>query len=183
MKTKIIAIVCLFLISSFALTVKAEETAVLKGHVQPAGFNMVVRLFEPNSTTEVFTSANSTDADGYFWIYGVPAGTYDVAVKTDNSLAILVANQTFITNQTLEIDFGNLSRGDLDGDDDIDRNDFGIFSNNYPSYGDTYGYPGNWTAPQTTLPTTPEPTPIPIPFYAMFLIIGLMIGILVWKRS
>lgn len=133
-----------------AVFAEASGSAILKGQVAPAGFNVVVRFFIVNTDTEVMKSANSTDAEGYFWIYGVPAGTYDVGVKTDNAVSILSEDQVFVTEQITEIDFGTFSRGDLDGDDDCDHIDFGIFADTYPAYGDCLGYSGNWTAPETT---------------------------------
>jgi len=130
-------------------------SATLAGNVGLMDFgavNLVVRFFTPNTQTEVMKACSPTDASGNFTIYGVTPGTYDVGVKCDNSLSLLTEDQVFIDGNTTNINFGNLLRGDLTGDDYVGGTDYSILSGNYNKVGPCYGYAGNWLIPQCPSP-------------------------------
>jgi len=132
-------------------------SATLTGNVGLTGFgrvNLVVRFFTPDSDTEICKACAPTDADGDFTIYGIPAGTYDVGVKCDNSKSILVEDEVFSDGDTTDIDFGNLLRGDLNQDDAVVAGDFSILNGQFNTIGDCYGYAGDWL-----IPVCPSPPP------------------------
>jgi len=129
--------------------------ATLTGNVGLLGqgrVNLVVRFFTPDTDTELFKACAPTDADGDFTIYGIPVGTYDVGVKSDNSKSILAEDKVFTDGNTTDIDFGNLLRGDLNQDDAVTGIDFSILNGQYNTLGDCYGYAGDWLMPQCPSP-------------------------------
>jgi len=130
-------------------------SATLDGNVGLCGLgrvNIVVRFFTPNTQTEVMKACAPTDADGDFTIYGITPGIYDVGVKTDNSLSILKQDEEFTDEETTEINFGDLKRGDLNADDFIDGSDYGPMGDNWNAWGDCIGYSGDWLIPQCPSP-------------------------------
>jgi len=125
-------------------------TATLHGTipgVSTPGSNVVVRLFTPGTTTEVYKAVAPTNASGVFDITTIPPGTYDVGIKCDNSVSELVANKTFIASQTTNVTFPSIRRGDLNNSDTVTGTDFSILSAQFGQVGACFGYPGNWLMP------------------------------------
>jgi len=125
-------------------------TATLHGTlpgVSTPGSNVIVRLFTPSTTTEVYKAIAPTDASGVFDITTIPPGTYDVGIKCDNSVSELVASKTFIASQTTNVIFPSIRSGDLNNSDTVTSTDFSILSAQYGQVGACYGYPGNWLMP------------------------------------
>jgi len=121
----------------------------------PEANNLVIRFFTPGTDTEVHKSASVSDSSGDFYVYDAPVGTYDVGVKSLDSLSRLVASQIFTDGETTTIDFGESALGDLNRDDYITAADLSILNGAYYGEGgDCYGYAGNWL-----LPTCPVPPP------------------------
>ncbi len=132
--------------------------ATLAGNVNLLGagaVNLVVRFFTPNTYTEVMKACSPTDASGNFTIYGITPGTYDVGVKADNSLSILAEDEVFTDGNTTDINFGDLLRGDLDGNDLIDLLDKGVLTDNYGKWGDCVSHGGDWLLPECPSPPPP----------------------------
>jgi len=115
--------------------------------VPSPGVNVIVRLFTPGTTTEIYKAIAPTDASGVFDITTVPPGTYDVGIKCDNSLSELVANKTFIASQTTNVTFASWRGGDIDNNDIANSADRSILYINWNQGGACYGYPGNWLMP------------------------------------
>ena len=130
---------------------KAEMPATLHGYISsnlpPGGTNLVVRFFTPGTQTEVMKACSPTDASGYFTIYGITPGTYDVGIKNSGSLSNLVASQVFTGGNITEVDFGAIRMGDLTNDDWVTAQDRSILYVWYGLSGDCNGYPGNWLMP------------------------------------
>lgn len=132
-------------------------SATLKGNVNLLGLgavNIVVRFFTPNTQTEVMKACSPTDGSGDFTIYGITPGTYDVGVKSDNSLSLLAEDEVFTDGDDTDIDFGDLKRGDLNGDDYVASGDYSVMTANWQDWGPCYGYSGNWL-----MPACPSPPP------------------------
>jgi len=134
-------------------------SATLHGYISSnlpsGGTNIVVRFFTPNTQTEVMKACSPTDASGYFTIYGITPGTYDVGIKNDGSLSNLARNQTFTEGNTTDVNFGAIRMGDLNNDDYVtgaDRDTMYLWWN---VGGDCYGYPGNWLMPACPSPPPP----------------------------
>jgi len=109
--------------------------------------NLVVRFFTPGTDTEVMKACSPTDASGNFTIYGITPGTYDVGVKSDNSLSLLAEGEEFTEGETTEISFGVLKRGDITNDDYVAELDNSLISLYWHQWGPCYGYAGNWLMP------------------------------------
>lgn len=157
MKKKFLIFLGLLALSlTISLNLQAAATgATLDGYIDVTPFgavNLVVRFFTPNTQTEILKVATSTDSYGNFTVKDIPAGTYDVGIKADNSLSELEEDKVFVAGQTTSIDFGNLRRADVTGDDLCNAQDISILGKNYMKYGDCYEYSGNWTMPYTPLP-------------------------------
>ena len=131
--------------------------ATLQGNVNLGGtpVNLVVRFFTPNTDTEVMKACAPTDANGDFTIYGITPGTYDVAVKADNSLANLMEDEVFTDGNTTEINFGQLRRGDVTGDDNSSILDISAVGAWVGTQGACWGYAGDWLLPQCPSPPPP----------------------------
>ena len=129
--------------------------ATLSGTIalQGSGVNqsIVVRFFTPGTQTEKHKGIAPV-VSGAFTIVDIPAGTYDVGVKSGGYLSVLVENQTFTDGQTTDIDFGTLLGGDVDGNDRVTAADYNLVSANYNVKGTCYGYAGNWLVPQCPSP-------------------------------
>ena len=113
--------------------------------------SIVVRFFTPGTQTEKHKGIAPV-VSGAFTIVGIPAGTYDVGVKSGGYMSKLVTDQTFTDGETTDIDFGTLKGGDINGDDIVLLNDWNITNANYGLKGDCYGYAGNWLVPQCPSP-------------------------------
>ena len=103
--------------------------STLQGHVGLSSLpatNITVRFFTPNTTTQVMKKYGSTNSSGNFTIGNITAGTYDVAVKGETSLANLVTNVTF--SSSTYVDFGVLVEGDTNDDDFVDASDYAALS-------------------------------------------------------
>jgi len=96
-------------------------------------------------------NAHRTATTGYFTIYGITPGTYDVGIKCDSSLSLLAEDKVFTDGQTTNISFGTLPEGDINGSDSVNTLDIGLLNSNYLKQGSCYGYAGNWLMP--TWPT------------------------------
>jgi hypothetical protein len=117
--------------------------STLDGNVDLGGrpaTDVTVRLFTPGTHSQAAKLYGTTDSDGNFTIEGLPSGIYDVGVKGQTSLSILVYNQTF--NSTTTINFGTLVEGDASGDDYVDGSDLSPLSSAWYSYPGCPG--GNW---------------------------------------
>lgn len=110
--------------------------------------NLVVRFFTPNTTSEVMRACSPTNVDGNFTIYGITPGTYDVGVKSDNSLSILIEDKVFTGSNTTEIDFSTLKRGDVNNDDYVTSADRSILYLYWGQGGDCWNYTGDWLMPE-----------------------------------
>jgi len=123
-------------------------------------YNNVVTSADATDLATAETLANEIKADynshltattGYFTIYGITPGTYDVGIKCDSSLSLLAEDKVFTEGNTTDIAFGTLLQGDLNGSDKVDGFDVSILNGNYGSQGACRGYAGNWLIP--TWPT------------------------------
>jgi hypothetical protein len=123
-------------------------TVILQGGQK----NIVVRFFTPDTDTEVMKACSflGLSAQGTFIIYDIPPGTYDVGIKCDGGLSILVEDQVFTEGEVTSINFGTLLQGDLTGDDYIDASDSDLVTANWNLQGGCYGYAGNWLMPDWT---------------------------------
>ena len=81
---------------------------------------------------------------GNYCVAGVPAGTYDVAVKGDKNLRVLIANATIGGSGTLPDIL--LPGGDANDDNSVDTSDFGILVG---SYGGSSAVSGSGYDPST----------------------------------
>ena len=115
--------------------------------VRSPGINVIVRFFTPGTQTEIHKSAAATDASGNFDVYDAPVGTYDVGIKSDNSLSELATSLVFTEGGTTAYTFPSWKGGDLNNDDYVDNTDPSILLGNYDKWGPCYGYAGNWLMP------------------------------------
>jgi len=120
-----------------------RTTGTLKGHVnlarkQPAGdptweTPLVLRFFNNSTKLEVGWSPINitTDAYGNFTFDEVVVGPYDIGVKNWTSLSRMAYGKNFTAGNATAIDFGLLSEGDTDNDDEIKLADFNRVVTNY----------------------------------------------------
>ena len=120
--------------------------------VPSPGVNVVVRFFTPSTQTEIHKSAAVTDASGNFDVYDAPVGTYDVGIKSGNSLSELAEDLVFTEGETTAKTFPSWRGGDLNNDDYVDASDLAILSGDWQKWGGCYGYSGNWLMPQCPSP-------------------------------
>ena len=131
--------------------------ATLSGSISiPSGgaINLVVRFFTPDTDTEIFKACAPTNGDGDFTVHGIPAGTYDVGVKSDKSISNLAEDEAFTDGNTTNVDFGVVYFGDLNNDDYATLSDRTLLYSamgNKPA-GDCAGYAGNWLIPECPSP-------------------------------
>ena len=116
--------------------------------VPSPGVNVVVRFFTPNTQTEVHKSAAITDASGNFDVYDAPVGTYDVGIKSDNSLSELAEDLVFTEGETTAKTFSDWRGGDITNDDLAGFDDYVTVMANYNVKGACWGYSGNWLLPK-----------------------------------
>ena len=81
------------------------------------------------STTATLTAVGAGSAFGKYSLSGVPAGTYDVAIKGDKQLRVLLPNVTVGSGTTLAN--VTLPGGDATNDNTVDIGDFGVLVNSY----------------------------------------------------
>ena len=111
-----------------------SDLSKIKAAVAPLGtFHISFR--NPGTTPEVYgqdvtltTTAGS--AKGSYIVTGVPAGTYDVAIKGAKNLRVLVSNIT-VSAASGTISDVTLPVGDANNDNSVDVLDFGILVNAY----------------------------------------------------
>jgi len=115
--------------------------------------NVILRFFTPNTDTEIF-KACAPVVGGAFTIYGIPAGTYDVGIKSGGYMSVLKEDEVLSDGQTTQIDFGELEGGDITGNDRCQLADYNMALNNMGHDGDCHTYAGNWL-----LPECPPPPP------------------------
>jgi len=110
------------LIDGFNVTEGAGTT--LDGHVGLAGkpaTNITVRLFTPDTTTEVDNVTDTTDSSGNFTVSLSVSGTKDIAVIGQTSLSNLVEDVDLSVPG--RVDFGALVEGDSNNDDKVTLTD------------------------------------------------------------
>ena len=107
---------------------------------------LVVTLWQPGADPKIaeplFTYDNvESDEQGAFAVRGVPEiGTFDVRVKHRKALSNLVRNVRM--GQTV-VDFGVLRDGDVDGDNDVDRDDIDAMEASFDKKSGDEGYNEN----------------------------------------
>lgn len=108
----------------------------LQGHVtlqgRPAPPNnqwltpLTVVFLSPGTSVVLHTKDVITDSSGYFTIANIPAGTYDIGVKSPRALSLLVEDVIIFGDSTTSIEFGTLLEGDCNNDDVINGADYSI---------------------------------------------------------
>ncbi|MCJ7527435.1 MAG: hypothetical protein MUO37_04890 [Methyloceanibacter sp.] len=112
----------------------------------------------PNASglATAITLANEIKADynghrvvvaGVFTIYAIVPGTYDVGIKSDSSLSLLVEDVVFTEGVTTTVNFGLNIQGDVNFDDYCDSGDAGIVAGNNGKVGACVSYGGTWLMP------------------------------------
>jgi large repetitive protein len=97
-----------------------------------------VDLYMTGNPVPVRTFNATTNTNGQFTITGVPVGTYNVKVKSTQTLARVKLAQALIAGGNT-INFGMLLEGDANNDNYVDLLDFGTL---LLSYNKILGNPG-----------------------------------------
>ena len=136
---------------------EAEVTpAILEGHVsfyraedpgEPTWVTpLVVSFFDNATKLEMDWSPINvtTDAYGNFTIENIEFGTYDVGVKNWTSLSKMTYREDFTASNITNIDFGMLTEGDTDNDDQTKLADFNRILNNFGAKPGDAGWDPNY---------------------------------------
>ena len=118
--------------------VTLSGTITLGGCVASAVPNQPVTfLFRPSGGGTVIPRTINLGSGGVFSISGLPAGTYNVAVKAAKWLQVL---QTAALTADIASFSATLPGGDANGDNQVDLTDFGILVNAFGSSSGGSGY-------------------------------------------
>jgi len=113
----------------------------LQGREETSGPSWVtplaIKLMQGGTVVGSYTA--TTDEQGTFAI-SVPAGIYDVCIKSPRALSRKVSNVQLTAGWTTSVDFGTLLEGDANDDDVIALGDYSML---YAAYGSVPGDP-NW---------------------------------------
>jgi len=133
-------------------------SATLQGTVTFQGAevnqNVVLRFFTPDTDTELFKACAPVVA-GAFTIYGIPAGTYDVGIKSGGYLSVLMEDEVFTEGEDTNVNFGELEGGDITGNDRCQLVDYNIALANMGHNGACRTYAGDWLCPECPSPPPP----------------------------
>jgi len=123
--------------------VTIQELATINGQVSMEGRtdqtadDLVLRVYLPNSNTQVGTDYNvTTDANGNFSVSGILAGTYDIWIKKSNFLAVMTENVVLQGGNGNFVTFNQLLAGDADGNNAVSLLDYNIF---FDAFGTAFG--------------------------------------------
>jgi hypothetical protein len=97
-----------------------------------AGTSINLLAYDPGTANLIFSGSGTVDGSGNFAVSGLPVGTFDLYVKADGFLQIVAANQSLSAGANA-VNFGTLLAGDLDGNNQVDINDFTLFSPSFNS--------------------------------------------------
>jgi hypothetical protein len=104
---------------------------------------LTVNLYAPgNNTTPVLSYTTTTENSGKFSISGVPAGTYNIAVKNSHTLQRVKSNQAIVAGDNA-VAFGTLSEGDVNNDNFITLIDLTTLLSAYLKSNGDAGYVAN----------------------------------------
>lgn len=92
-----------------------------------AGRTIELFVYDAGTNVLEFNNTATLDGSGGFVITGISPGTYDLYVKTDGYLQ-KVSSSVALSSGSNPVSFGTLLAGDIDGDNDVDINDFTLFS-------------------------------------------------------
>jgi len=101
-----------------------------------------VRFFQGDNEMSWSPVSATTSSYGYFNVYGVPTGTYDVAIKNWTCLSELETGVVFYGGEITVVDFGTTREGDANNDDWVTGVDFSLLAG---AFGSTPG-DANWNA-------------------------------------
>jgi len=118
--------------------------ATLQGHVAfptrdtPPNNNWIepfeVRFFQDGNEIAWLQINAITDASGYFYIPGIPCGTYNVSIKNWTCLSELQTGVGLIDNEVTYIDFGTTREGDANNDDWVTEVDLELLQAAYGTH-------------------------------------------------
>lgn len=97
-----------------------------------------VKLYEPGQTTPSYEFNPTATSEGEFTISGIEPGTYEIAIKYDNTLQN-VRTVTLTTGDNTA-SFGQLRAGDANGDNLVSSVDFSIIVTTFNLTSGTNGY-------------------------------------------
>jgi hypothetical protein len=89
-----------------------------------------VELYVTGNPTPVTTFNTTTNMSGQFTVTGVPAGTYNIKVKSSHTLARVITGQVLVTGSNA-IDFGTLLEGDANNDNFVTLADLSLLINSF----------------------------------------------------
>ena len=98
----------------------------------------VLCLGRTTSGFAVSLAATAGSANGTFAASGVPAGTYDVAIKGAKNLRVVLRN-VVVSGSPATLPNVLLPAGDANGDNSCDATDFGLFVGAYNTDGSITG--------------------------------------------
>ncbi|MEL7234734.1 MAG: hypothetical protein AAGK74_09565, partial [Chloroflexota bacterium] len=85
----------------------------------------------------------NSNESGEFVVSNVPVGTYNIAVNAETTLVSMLEGIDLAAGDVTALDFGELSEGDANGDNQVTLPDFSILSASYGlREGDTGYIPG-----------------------------------------
>ncbi|MFK7925208.1 MAG: malectin domain-containing carbohydrate-binding protein [Bacteroidia bacterium] len=123
--------------TSNPIILRFEQGATLDGNLSIptlcTGETVIVQAYMPGTNTLVYTGTAPYVNGSGFVMTGFPAGTFDLYLKVDGYLQRLRANFVFTDGGITTVGFAVLLAGDVDGDNDVDINDFTLFSAAYLS--------------------------------------------------
>jgi len=99
-----------------------------------------VRFWEYGSEKSWSPVPAITDRNGYFDVFGIPPGTYNVAIKNWTCLSELETGVVLPDGEVTEVDFGTTREGDANDDDWVTGSDRSLL---YAAWGSHEGDP-NW---------------------------------------
>lgn len=94
----------------------------LESYAGPAGLSALMQFRSPGTQTVLHSDLATLNASGGYTLTGVPAGTYDIAVKFPNWLRQVLPNRVVVGPTTTGVDF-TLRNGDADGNNSVDLAD------------------------------------------------------------
>ncbi|HEY6505430.1 MAG TPA: N,N-dimethylformamidase beta subunit family domain-containing protein [Chitinophagaceae bacterium] len=101
--------------------------------------SVTVELYTTGNPTPVATFNTTTNTSGQFIVTGVPAGTFNIRVKSSHTLARVKTDQALLAGNN-NIDFGILLEGDANNDNSVDLLDFSILLATYNKITGDTGY-------------------------------------------
>ncbi|MEL6843004.1 MAG: ring canal kelch-like protein, partial [Bacteroidota bacterium] len=105
----------------------AEVTGTIGVSSLCVGRTIELFVYDAGTSNLVFSDTAPLDGSGGFAVNGITPGTYDLYVKTDGYLQ-KVSAAVNLSDGSNPVNFGSLLAGDIDGDNDVDLNDFSLFS-------------------------------------------------------